>query len=1067
MTFKRLNTITGWLVAIVAAVVYFLTLEPTVSWWDCGEYISTAYKLQVGHPPGAPLFQMIGRFFSLFAFGDVTKVAMMINAMSAICSGLTIVFLFWSITMMAQKVWMKEGENAPLTNKIGVLLAGFVGAVAYTFTESFWFNAVEGEVYAMSSFFTAVTFWAILKWEQVADDPKSNRWIIFIAFLIGLSIGVHLLNLLCVPAFVYVVYFKKWKKTSVGGFMLAGVISVALLWFLNMFLVPQVINLAGKMELLFVNSMGAPFNAGAIVFFALIIGLIVWGLWFTNKRGKAIWNTVILSLMFILIGYSSFFMLIIRANTNTPINENEPKEALSMLAYVNRDQYGSWPLLYGQYYNAPYATEKNENHDIIFKDGKPVYVKDKTKGRYVITDNNENSIPDYASEMKTVFPRMWSNRDLHHIDVYEKYRVDGDNKNRIIGNNVKVFDPTQIDTVLDPTTNRYRLYQGKNVVISKPKFGQNLRFFFDYQCNWMYWRYFMWNFVGRQNDIESQGELTHGNWISGIGFIDNARLGDQSDMPASMHNSGRTTYYFLPLILGLIGLIWLILKDPKQSWIIFLLFFMTGLAIVIYLNQTPYQPRERDYSYAGSFYAFAIWIGFGVIAIIDWINKLVKKDNMVTVASVGLACFLAVPCVLAVNGWEEHNRSGKTSARDWAQNYLAQLPKNSVIFTRGDNDTFPLWYIQEVEGFRTDVRVCNYMLSSGYWYVHQMGRKVYDSEPMPLTLPREEYENGVNEYVRIYEDEPDFQGRYVELKEALDYFNSPNSLRTNNSGEEERIFPCRKLKITVDKEACIRNGIVPESMKDRIVDEITWTIRSSGIYKNSLMLLDFMGSNNWERPVYFTSFSDMKNVIDIHKYIYFEGLSYRFIPVEPDGEYGEELGGVNREDSYELLVTKADEGIVKWGNLNQEGVVPDRESVRNMSHVQQAYTVLAQSLATHQQYDSAIRVLDKYQEFFPLDKFPADKNTRSFVWIYYESGAEDKGDSYLMELLNNYCDILNFYGKMDSKFITIYGPEIKDGLRQVNALRTMANEYKRDKMAQEISDRLNQLPPGVFEVLGK
>ena len=1026
MTFKRLNTITGWLVAIIAAVVYFLTLEPTVSWWDCGEYISTAYKLQVGHPPGAPLFQMIGRFFSLFAGGDVTKVAMMINVMSAVCSALTIAFLFWTITMMARKVWMKEGEDAPWANKIGVLLAGFVGAVAYTFTESFWFNAVEGEVYAMSSFFTAVTFWAILKWEQVADDPKSNRWIIFIAFLIGLSIGVHLLNLLCVPAFVYVVYFKKWKKTSFLGFLLAGVISVILLWFLNMFLVPQVINLAGKTELFFVNSLGAPFNSGAIAFFAVVFILIILGLWISSKKKHVIVNTAILSLMFILIGYSSFFMLIIRANTNTPINENEPKEALSMLAYINRDQYGSWPLLYGPYYNAPVSG---------LKDGNPVYVKDKEKGKYVITDDNKHSLPDYPDEMKTLFPRMWSTQRGSHSDIYESYRK---NENgAITGNNVKV-----------------RNYRGETINVSKPTFGQNLKFFIDYQCNWMYWRYFMWNFVGRQNDIESQGELTHGNWISGINFIDSARLGDQTNIPDSMQNPGRTTYYFLPLILGLIGLIWLLKNDLKQSWIIFLLFFMTGLAIIIYLNQTPNQPRERDYSYAGSFYAFAIWIGFGVIALIDILNKLTKKNSIITAVVIGLVCFLAVPCVLAANGWEEHNRSGKTSARDWARNYLAQLPPNAVIFTRGDNDTFPLWYVQEVEGFRTDVRVCNYMLSGGYWYVHQMGRKVYESEKLPLTLTQKEYDNGVNESMPIEEEEY-FKGKQVELKQLIDFIHNPKAVK-NYMGVSYNYVPCRNVKLTVDKEACIHNGIVPESMQDKIVDEITWEIKDNYLYKNSLMLLDFMATNNWERPVYFTSFSDMSKVLGIEKYLHMEGLAYRFIPVEAEDYVKAYHGGVYRDGCYDLLVTKANEGIVNWGSMNQEGVVPDRESVRNMGYAQLAYSRLAQSLVNHDQFDSAVIVMDKYQEFFPNEKFPAEIHTYQFPEMYYICGATDKGDAYMMNLVNNYSDKIEYYGKMKPKFKKYFEEDIDEGMSLLKHFGDVAKKYERNELAQDISDRMMQ-----------
>ena len=1021
MTFKKLNNITGWLAGLIATVVYFLTLEPTVSWWDCGEYISTAYKLQVGHPPGAPLFQMLGRFFTLFAGGDVTKVAMMVNVMSALCSGLTIVFLFWTITMLARKVWMKEGEDAPWVNKIGVLLAGFVGAVAYTFTESFWFNAVEGEVYAMSSFFTAVTFWAILKWEQVADDPKSNRWIIFIAFLIGLSIGVHLLNLLCVPAFVYVVYFKKWKKTSFWGFVVAGLVSVALLWFLNMFLVPQTVNLASKFELFFVNTLHTPFNVGTIVYFVLIFGLIAWGLIATTKRKKVVWNTALLSLLFIFIGYSSFFMLVIRANTNTPINENEPKDAPSMLSYLLREQYGSWPLLYGPYYTAPIAE---------LKPGKPIYVKDEEAGRYVITDDNKYAIPEYDKQLKTIFPRMWSTQRGGHSEMYDSYRK-GPNGN-IVGETI-----------------RTRNYLGETVTVSKPTFGQNLKFFISYQCNWMYWRYFMWNFVGRQNDIESQGELEHGNWISGISAIDNARLGNQDNLPACMQNAGRTTYYFLPLILGLCGLFWLLKRDLKQSWIVFLLFFMTGLAIVIYLNQTPQQPRERDYSYAGSFYAFAIWIGFGVIALIDWINKLTKKQSMITTVAVGLICFLAVPCVLGANGWKEHNRAGKTSARDWAKNYLAQLPPNAVIFTRGDNDTFPLWYVQEVEGFRTDVRVVNYMLSSGYWYAHQMARKVYDSERLPLTLSPKEYDNGVNEPVTI-EEEDFFKGKRVELKQVIDFIHNPKAVK-KKYGVTYNYVPARSVKLTVDKEACLRNGIVPESMADRIVDEITWDIKGANLWKNSLLLLDFMATNNWERPVYFTSFSDMSSVLGIDKYLHMEGLAYRFIPVEAEDYQKAYRGGVYRDGSYDLLVNKAN-----WGNLNQVGVVPDRESMRELSYAQLAYSRLAAALVNHGQLDSAVVVMDKFVEFFPNEKFPYEIRTYQFPEMYYACGAIEKGDQFMQDMVKNYCDKVEYYGNMQPKFQSYYKEDLQEAMSLLQHFNEVSKRYDRIELNEMITSKMNE-----------
>jgi hypothetical protein len=608
--------------------------------------------------------------------------------------------------------------------------------------------------------------------------------------------------------------------------------------------------------------------------------------------------------------------------------------------------------------------------------------------------------------------------------------------------------------VVTGTPVRVKNYRGEMVNVSKPTFAQNMKFFINYQCNWMYWRYFMWNFVGRQNDIESQGELDHGNWLSGISFIDNARLGDQDNIPVCLQNPGRTTYYFLPLILGLIGLFWLLKNDLKQSWIIFLLFFLTGLAIIIYLNQTPQQPRERDYSYAGSFYAFAIWIGFGVIAIIDWINKLTKRQSMVTTILVGLLCFVAVPCVLAANGWEEHNRSGKTSARDWAKNYLAQLPPNAVIFTRGDNDTFPLWYVQEVEGFRTDVRVCNYMLSSGYWYVHQMGRKVYESEKLPLTLPQKEYDHGINEQVPVEEEEY-FKGKTVELKQVIDFLHNPKAVKRYGNNTYNYI-PCRSVKLTVDKEACIRNGIVPESMQDRIVDEITWNIQDNYLYKSGVMLLDFMATNNWERPVYFTSFSDMSKLLGLDKYLHMEGLAYRFIPVEAEDFNKTYRGGVYRDGSYDLLVNKANEGLVNWGSMNQDGVVPDRESVREIQYAQLAYSRLAQALVNHRQYDSAVIVMDKFQEFFPEEKFPAEIRTYQFPEMYYVCGDTLKGDAYMTRLVNNYSDKVRYYGNMKPKFRQYFQEDIDEGLSLLHHFDKVAGRYNRTEMKELLTDRLNE-----------
>ncbi len=1014
MSFKKLNNLIGWGVFAIATLVYLLTMEPTVSWWDCGEYISTAYKLQVGHPPGAPMFQLIGRFFTLFAFGDVTKVALMINIMSCLCSGFTILFLFWTISMLAQKIWMKDGDNSPKYNQIAVLAASAIGALAFTFTDSFWFNAVEGEVYAMSSFFTAITFWAILKWEKVSDEPNHYRWLILIAYLIGLSIGVHLLNLLAIPAIVYVVYFKKYKF-SWKGFIYSGILSFLLVGFIYVILIPAIVSLAGKFELFFVNSLGMPFNFGTIFYFIVIIALIIWGLWYTTKKNKPVLNASILSFMFILIGYSSFFMLVIRANANTPINENEPKDAVSMLSYLKREQYGSRPLIYGAYYTAkPY--DMTEGTPIYYKDlKKKKYVEiAKTPGEYVYDDN-----------VQTIFPRMWNGSKKTFVSTYERY-----------------IDKSKMRVTTQQRSN------GTTERVMVPTFGQNLRFFIDYQCGWMFWRYFMWNFVGRQNDIEGQGEIKHGNWVSGIGFIDNPRLGNQKDLPRTMQNPGHTEYYFLPLILGIVGLLYQLKRDPKNCWVVFLLFFMTGIAIIIDLNQTPYQPRERDYSYAGAFYAFAIWMGFGVLGIIEGLKKVVKNQRVAL--WVATAACLVVPVLMAAQGWKAHDRSGKTSALDWGKNYLMALPENAVIFTRGDNDTFPLWYVQEVEGYRTDVRVCNFMLSSGYWYVHQMGRKIYNSEKMPLSLTPAQYDNGIHENLKI---ENVIEGP-VELKDVIEFVKSdnPRTKGTTTMGQKVDYFPTRKLKITVDKEKVVANGIVPENMKNQIVDEIVWTISDKVEYltKNELMLLDFMATNDWERCVYFTSLNDISNILGIDKYLHQQGLSHRFMPVEaPD--YYKGAGGVFIDGSYDLLVNDS-----RWGRLNEPNVTVDPESARNISFIKMAYMREAQALVKRNRYDEAIAVMDKCQYLFPDEKIPYGFYYEGyFPDLYYRAGAMDKGDEVLKKIAANATDELRYYKSLKPKFIEYYKNDIHDALSLVNTMADSAKRNNRLEIQQELDQTVN------------
>jgi hypothetical protein len=1009
MDFKKLNNLAGWVVFLIATTVYFLTLEPTASWWDCGEYISTAYKLQVGHPPGAPLFQMIGRFFSLFAFGDLSNVALMMNVMSALSSSFTILFLFWSITLLARKIVTIDTAETFSGNNLAVIGAGAVGALAYTFSDSFWFSAVEGEVYAMSSFFTAVVFWAILKWETVADEPHNYRWLLFIAYLIGLSIGVHMLNLLAIPAIVYVYYYKKFQP-STKGFIISGVISLLILAFIMSLIIPMIVKLAGSFELFFVNTLGMPFNTGTLIYFALLIGLIIFGLKFTHKRGKAILNTAILAFMFILIGYSSFFMLIIRSNANTPINENEPSDAITMLAYLNREQYGTWPLLYGQYYTAPIES---------YEDGNPVYVKDKNKGRYVITDHRRNTKPVYDSRFTTVFPRMWSNQKPSHIRMYKQYGGDK-------GIPIRVTNP-----------------DGTSEVIVRPTFGENLRFFFSYQISHMYVRYFMWNFVGRQNDIESQGEYENGNWISGINAIDSFRLGSQKDLPESMNNPARAHFYFLPLLLGLLGLVHHFNKNRKDTWVVFLLFVMTGLAIIVYLNQTPYQPRERDYAYAGSFYAFAIWIGFGVLYLYDLFSRK-SGAKALTAVAITVAAIVLVPGIMAREGWEGHDRSGKYAARDFAMSYMSQCAPKAVIFTNGDNDTFPLWYVQEVENFRTDMRVVNYMLASGDWYVHQLGKKVYESDRLPLTLSPEQYNKGINEYIPVIDR---VQGP-VELKDLIEFVadESDQTKVPLQSGERINYFPSKKVKLTIDKEAVIRSGTVPESMHHLIVDEITWEITQNGLYKNDLMLLDFLATSNWERPIYFTNPNSVSKVLNVDKYCHMEGMVYRFMPVEAVGVV-ENLGGVYTDGSWKLLMEQAN-----WGNLHLPDVTVDRESSRNSIMAKQSYVRLAQALISEGKADSASAVLDKGMYFFPHEKITFDFYMLPWVEVYYNAENMDKGNELARLLMNRYLDDLRYYNSLGAKFTSYYDNNIQEAMAVLQRLAQIADKHQQVDLAKEIED---------------
>lgn len=1005
--YRLINNICGWIAFAIATIAFFLTVEPTASWWDCGEYISTSFKLQVGHPPGAPLFQMIGRFFSLMAFGDVTKVALMVNIMSALSSSFTILFLFWSITKIAKKL-TPANEEMTIGRTIAIMGSGFVGSLAFAFSDSFWFSAGEGEVYAMSSFFTALVFWFILKWEDAADKPHNERWIVLIAFVIGLSIGVHLLNLLAIPAIAFVIYFKRYK-VSRKGIIITGFLSLLVLAVVMYFIIPWIVKLAGLFELFFVNSVGMPFNSGTIFYFALIIAGIILGLRYTKRKQKAIGHFMILAFTFILIGYSSFFMLVIRANAKTPIDENAPVDAISLLSYLNREQYGTWPLWHGQYYNAPVVS---------YKDGSPIYQKDHKIGKYVITDDRKQSEPVYDTRFTTVFPRMWSNQKSSHISAYKEWGGEG-------GTPVSV-------TKNDGTTETQYI----------PTFGQNLRFFFKYQVDHMYLRYFMWNFAGRQNDIEGHGGIENGNWISGIPFIDNARLGNQSDLPSSMDNPAKNKFFMLPLLLGLIGLLFHINRNYKDSIIVGLLFLMTGLAIIIYLNQVPYQPRERDYSYAGSFLAFTIWIGLGVMAIWERIPK--KINQPFTAGIVSLVCLLFVPGLMAKEGWDDHDRSGKYACRDFAANYLNSCAPNAILITNGDNDTFPLWYAQEVEGIRTDVRVVNYMLASGDWYIHQLQRKIYDSEALPFTLSPEKYTKGINEYIPFYDMKVE---GYTNISEIIQFIDSEDE-RTKlplQSGRKISFLPTKDFRMVVDSAACIKNGIVPPELAGKMVPVIEWKMKKSYLIKNDLMLLDFLATSNWTRPLYFANPGSVDDVFDIGQYLHLEGFVYKFMPVLA-GNYINGMGGVTEsKKNYDLLMNKC-----KWGNLNNPDVTIDRESSRNSIIPKNNFLRLAQILVDEGKNDSAVAVLDRCQEIFPNEKIHYDMYSLPFCEVYYKAGATSKCTAIMKILINTYTENIKYYSSMKPKLASYYTKDKEQAVMVLRRLEQMAVEYKQAALGNEI-----------------
>jgi hypothetical protein len=1022
MTYNRINDITGWVVFGIATFVYLSTIEPTTSFWDTGEYIATAYKLQVGHPPGAPFFQLLGRFFSMWVAPD--KAAMMVNAMSAFSSSFTILFLFWSITALTRKIALRTGE---LTNAAtyAIMGSGMVGALAYAFSDSFWFSAVEGEVYAMSSLFTAMVFWAILKWEARADQPGSVKWIVLIAYLIGLSIGVHLLNLLAIPAIVFVYYFKKHIPTR-NGFIITGILAVLILGVIQNGIIPGIVNLAARFELFFVNSIGMPFNSGTIIYFLLLIGLIGWGLYYSHQKSKPVINTVILCFTVLVIGYSSFFLLIIRSNANTPIDENNPENAINLLAYLNREQYGDWPLLYGQYYNAP-LDKRNP-----YKDGNPVYQKDEAAGKYVITDDRKSSIPNYDPAFKTIFPRMYSSQG-NHVSGYKSW-------GNIKGSPVRI------------TNNR-----GEQETVQKPTFAENLSYFWNYQVRYMYWRYFMWNFVGRQNDTQGQvGNIAEGNWMSGIPVIDSIFLGSQEYPESMKRNKAMNHFYFLPLILGLIGLWFHFKREPGDGWVVFLIFFFTGIAIVLYLNQTPFQPRERDYAYAASFYAFAFWIGIGVYAIFDFLKN--KISAILTAILTTILCLILVPGIMAKEGWNDHNRSKRYTARDFARNYLDSCAPNAIIFTNGDNDTFPLWYVQEVEGYRTDVRVVNLSLLNTDWYIDQMKRKAYDSDPVPFSMTQDKYVQGTRDYLPIVDR--GIEG-FTSVKEAIDFVvsDNPQTKLPMQTGRTLDYLPTNRFKILVDKKRVLANGTVSANMEDQIVESIEFQLNKTYVFKNEMMVLDLLAHNNWERPIYFAITTGSDAYMNLQDYFQLEGLAYRLVPVKhtsPDGQ----IGRVATDIMYDNLINK-----FQWGGMDQNELWMDENNLRMTMNFRNNFHRLTEAFIRKGDTLRAKATLDKAIKVMPERNVPYNFFVMYYADSYYKLGEMEKANDLVRRLSELYIDDVRYYSTLEDKHARTISRDIEQAMQILRQLMFMTVNQKQEDVGNEIQEKLNALPPAKSTLL--
>jgi len=955
--YRRWNNLTGWFIFIFSTIVYLLTLEPTVSFWDCGEFILSAFKLQVGHPPGAPLFLMMGRVATLFAGGNTARVAVTVNTLSAICSGFAIMFLFWTITHLVRKIFV-NGNELEAKHVPAIIGSGVLGALAYTFSDTFWFSAVEGELYALSSLIIALVFWGMLKWEEEADESYSGRWIILIAYIMGLGLGVHRLNLLIIPVLVFVYYFRMYEVTT-KGVIKTFFVSLILLWLMVFVIMPGAPEVAGWFELLFVNVIGLPYNSGLLFFMIILFGGLAYGIYYSLNHKRVILNYILTSLVVIMIGYSSYAMIMIRSSAKPPMNQNNPSDVFSLSYYINMKQYGSAPKFYGNYYSAPYTDVK-----------KVVAGYNKIDGKYKPYYQPEYS---FNKDFETLFPRMYS-KDPDHESAYKYW-------GKVVGR-------------------KFSSGEGKEALVC-PTFGENLRYFFRYQIGFMYMRYFMWNFAGRQNDIQGNGNSINGNWISGIKFIDEARLGNLDKLPDDLKtNPGNNKYYFLPLLIGLLGMYWQYKRNNSGFWLVMAFFIMTGLAIIVYLNQYPNQPRERDYAYVGSFYAFAIWIGIGFMFVYEQLQKYLGDKGSLAVTFVGLIA--AVPVIMGTQNWDDHSRAGRYTARDIGANYLNSCDKNGILFTYGDNDSFPVWYNQDVEGVRTDVRVANLSYIQAGWYIEMMRQKAYGSDPMPLTLGADKYVEGTREQLPVNNrvDKP------INLKEIVQfagYDDSKYKVDLSGRGDYVNYIPANKYIVDVDSPKVLSNGTVKSYYKDRLVSPMIWEYSDDDAMKGDLAIMDLISTNNWTRPIYYSTTVPSTQYKGLEKYFIQEGLAYRLAPIKTDKPEQGEFGMIDPLVMYDNMMNK-----FKWGNAESPSVYLDENNKRMFCNFRRIFGTLGKALLASGDTLKAVEVAHKGLEIVPAKKMPYDFFTIGIAEVLINAGKKDEGEKLLNDVIKYSKEYLDY-----------------------------------------------------------